>query len=177
MAGRGKRRSGVRNARLGSAGKTEETWRPSPRIRAFLAAYRATANITRAAAAAKVDRHAHYKLIETSAGYGKAFRAASKEAAQTLEDEAVRRAVEGVARPVMYHGKPVLVPVDPKKLRGKKKPLLEREYSDTLLLALLKAKKPKEYRERLEHAVEDETARRFEGQMTDLLGLYHKLTA
>jgi hypothetical protein len=159
------------------AGDTEKAeWHPSPRVRAFIAAYRRTASVTRAAAAAKIDRHAHYRLLERSAAYRTMFAAAAEEAAQTLEDEAVRRAVEGVSRPVMYHGKPVLVPVNPKKLRGKKKPLLEHERSDTLLLALLRAKKPAEYKDRVEHDVAPELTRKFEGSMQDLLALYRELT-
>jgi len=144
-------------------------------VLAFLAAYRATASVTRAALAAQIRREAHYRLLERSADYRAAYKAAAIEAAQTLEDEAVRRAVEGTTRPVMYHGKRILIPADSSKPRGKKTPLLEREYSDALLLALLKAKKPKEYREKIEHAVEPETALRFDGTMQDLLAHYHKL--
>jgi hypothetical protein len=152
-----------------------EKWNPSPRILAFLAAYRLTASVTRAAKAARVDRHAHYRHLERSASYKLAFAAAGVEAGQTLEDEAVRRAVEGVVRPVMYHGKPVLIPVNPKQLRGKKKPLLEHEYSDTLLLALLRAKKPAEYRERVEHSVDPDTSRRFSGSLVELLAMLREL--
>lgn len=98
-------------------------------------------------------------------------------AADRLEDEAVRRAVEGVERPVMYHGKPVLIPVDPKQLRGKKKPLLVHDYSDALLMALLKAKKPKEYRDRVEHELGPETGKRFDGTMAELLDMYRAMTS
>jgi hypothetical protein len=48
-----------------------------------------------------------------------------------LEDEAVRRAYEGVERPVFQGGKQVGV---------------VREYSDTLLIFLLKALRPEKYR-------------------------------
>lgn len=71
--------------------------------RAFLAAYRQTASITKAAAAAKIDRTMHYRWLETLA-YRQAFERAADEAAQVLEDEAVRRATEGILEPVFYQG-------------------------------------------------------------------------
>lgn len=145
-------------------------------MRAFLAAYRLTASITRAAEAAGISREAHYRLLERSAEYRAAFAAATAIAGDRLEDEAVRRAVEGVERPVLYHGKPVLIPVDPKKLRGKKKPLLEHDYSDALLIALLKAKKPKEYKDRVEHGLDPDVEKKFSGSMQELLDLYRTMT-
>ena len=53
-------------------------------------------------------------------------------------------------KPLFYHGDLVMMPADPHDPGCRKKvPVFEREYSDTLLLALLKAKKPAEYRDRL----------------------------
>jgi hypothetical protein len=49
---------------------------------------------------------------------------------RTLEDEAVRRAHEGVRKPVLYKGKQVFV---------EGRPLYETQYSDQLLMFLLKA--------------------------------------
>ena len=63
------------------------------------------------------------------------FRQAEMQAARTLEDEAVRRAHEGLRKPVWYKGKIVGY---------------ETEYSDTLLLAVLKANNPDKFRDRLE---------------------------
>jgi hypothetical protein len=57
------------------------------------------------------------------------------QAACTLEDEAVRRAHEGLRKPVWYKGKIVGY---------------ETEYSDTLLLAVLKANNPDKFRDRIE---------------------------
>jgi hypothetical protein len=56
-------------------------------------------------------------------------------AARTLEDAAVRRAHEGLRKPVWYKGKIVGY---------------ETEYSDTLLLAVPKANNPEKFRDRLE---------------------------
>jgi hypothetical protein len=47
---------------------------------------------------------------------------------QTLQDEAVRRAVEGIRRPVLYRGKQVYIHGEP---------LFDIEYSDQLLIRLL----------------------------------------
>lgn len=125
--------------------KPDKPWHPSPRIRAFLAAYRATCSITKAAEAAGISRRAHYRKLETSADYRLAFDAATAMAADALEDEAVRRAKEGIVRQVLYHGTPAMELVDPLDPGKGMRARMEREYSDTLLLALLKAKKPKEY--------------------------------
>ncbi len=75
--------------------------------------------------------------------YRNAFTAVEDEAGQALEDEAVRRAKEGVQRPVLYKGKPV------RTGRGRSARILyETEYSDQLLIALLKRFRPALYRER-----------------------------
>lgn len=102
--------------------------------RAFLAAYRQTASITKAAAAAKIDRGMHYRWIE-NASYKKAFEAAQEEAAQHLEDEAVRRATEGTLEPVFYQGI---------------KCGAVRRYSDGLLQFLLRGFRPQKYSSKAE---------------------------
>jgi hypothetical protein len=117
-----------------------------PRTRAFLAAIRVMPHITRAAQAAGIRRELHYRRLERSPEYKKAFEEAWEVGCTVLEEEAYRRAVEGVERPVLYHGKVV---------RVKRKPLMEREYSDALLLRLLSANKPEKYRERVEHTGKD----------------------
>ena len=142
-----------------------KAWSPSARVRAFLAAYRLTASITRSAKAAKIRREAHYRLLERSPHYKALFAAADIEAGQTLRDEAVRRAVEGVSRPLFYHGQ---------RVKGQ----VVREYSDQLLLALLKARYPREFRERVEHGLDDAaqgSANKFTGTMQELLELYRGL--
>jgi hypothetical protein len=114
------------------------------RQRAFLAAYAATASVKAAAAAAKLAFVTHYDWMTKDATYRAAFAAVQDQAAQALEDEAVRRAHEGVKRPVMYQGQPV------KTGRGRSSRILyETEYSDQLLLALLKRFRPALYRERV----------------------------
>ena len=51
-------------------------------------------------------------------------------AARTLEDEAVRRAKDGTAKPVLCKGKQVYVDGEP---------LYEHQYSDALMMFLLRA--------------------------------------
>ena len=167
----------ARNKNGRYASKEPKAWNPSPRIRAFLAAYRATCSIVRASEAAGISRFAHYRMFERSAEYRAAFEAATIMGADALEDEAIRRAREGVVRQVLYHGMPAMELVDPNKPELGLKAREEREYSDPLLLALLKAKKPREYRDRLEHDVAPNLARKFDGTMEDLLLLYGTLLA
>lgn len=101
---------------------------------AFLAAYRQTASITKAAAAAKIDRTMHYRWLRNP-GYKKAFDAATEEAAQVLEDEAVRRATEGTLEPVFYQGI---------------KCGAVRRYSDGLIQFLLRGFRPQKYSSKAE---------------------------
>lgn len=105
------------------------------KARAFLAAYRMTASITRAAAAAKIDRTIHYRWLEKSESYRKDFEAAAEEAAQVLEDEAVRRATEGTLEPVFYQGI---------------KCGAVRRYSDGLMQFLLRGFRPQKYSSKAE---------------------------
>lgn len=114
---------------------------------AFLAAFKITASITRAAAAAKIDRVLHYRWLAEDEEYTEAFRQAREEAAQALEDEAIRRAHEGWEEPVIYHGE--LCYQRDSRGRTRKRVLTVRKYSDQLLLATLKAWLPEKYRERV----------------------------
>jgi hypothetical protein len=102
------------------------------KARAFLAAYKITCNVTAAALAASIERDMHYRWLAGKKGYAAAFERAKEEAAQTLEDEAVRRAHEGVLEPKFWKGKPVGA---------------VRIYSDALLMFLLKSMRPDKYRD------------------------------
>ena len=104
--------------------------------KAFLAAFRKTGNVRLACEAAEVGRSSHYRWLETDAAYEEAFELAKEDAADILEAEAKRRAIEGVLEPVgFYKGEP----------GGH-----VRRYSDTLLIFLLKGLRPEVYRERVE---------------------------
>ena len=99
----------------------------------FLAAFSASASLTQAARWAKLSRQAHYNWMKEDPTYPERFADAKEKAARTLEDEAVRRAHAGLRRDVRYKGRVV----------GH-----ETEYSDTLMLALLKANAPEKFRDR-----------------------------
>lgn len=102
----------------------------------FLNYYIQLGTISKAAKKAGITRQAHYKwLKEDKKGfYHRAFEQAEKMAADLLEEEAFRRAVEGDLQVVYYKGEEV----------GRR-----RVYSDQLLSLLLKGKKP-QYRENTE---------------------------
>lgn len=105
----------------------------NPKKRAFLAAVARTGNVTVAAEIAHISRSAHYQWLEADPVYVEAFEDAMEQAAQRLEAEAKRRAVEGVEEPVFYQGKQCGV---------------IRRYSDSLLMFLLKGALPDKYKER-----------------------------
>jgi hypothetical protein len=97
-----------------------------------LAAFEASANITMACKKARVSRRTFYNWLE-EIDFKDKFDKAAKLGTGLLEDEAVRRATQGVTEPVYYKGK---------RVGGVKK------YSDTLLIVLLKAHAPEKYKER-----------------------------
>jgi len=125
-----------------------------PKPGAFLAAFRLTASVTKAAKAAKLDRSLHYRWLKEDPAYAPAFAEAAAEAAQLLEDEAVRRAYEGVEEPLVYKGEftyPWRQKVNKEtgevtNVRGNK-PLTINTKSDGLLMFLLKGFKPEKYRD------------------------------
>ena len=79
---------------------------------------------------AGIDRATHYRWMQSDPKYAADFEAARPEVAGLLEDEAMRRAVEGVEKPVSIGGKREIV----------------REY-DSRLLELLLVKRHPAFRE------------------------------
>lgn len=106
---------------------------PKQKQKQFLDKFCDLANISKAAKAVKIGRQTVYDWIENSPDFKVEFDKACKVALGVLEDEATRRAVEGTQRPVFQNGKMV----------GKVK-----EYSDTLMIVLLKARAPEKYKDR-----------------------------
>jgi hypothetical protein len=84
-----------------------------------------------------VGRRTHYGWLERDETYQAWFSEAQDDVGDTLEREAIRRAHDGVRKPV-YQG-------------GKRVGFIQ-EYSDTLLIFLLKGLRPEKYRERFEHS-------------------------
>lgn len=108
---------------------------PEKRRREFVAALRESANVRSAAAAAGIDRQTAYNWRKELPDFARAWDDAIEDAIDTLEVEAIRRARDGVTKPV-YQQKEHVGDV--------------QEYSDTLMVVLLKAHRPAKYRERVE---------------------------
>ena len=107
--------------------------------RKFLRLYAQCGTIELTANECKVTRHTVYNWIHADPDFAakvEAIKPIAKEVyVGILEEEARRRAVEGVLEPVYYKG----MLVDK-----------VRKYSDVLLIVLLKANAPEKYRERTE---------------------------
>jgi hypothetical protein len=100
----------------------------------FLEALANTGSVTAAIAVANTSRTRVYELRKTDPAFASAWQEAEEIATDRLEDEARRRAIEGIAEPLVSAGK--LVRDDDGQ------PIQVRRYSDNLLLALLKARRP-----------------------------------
>ena len=93
-------------------------------------------NVSAACRKAKISRTIAYELRQAAADFAERWEEAVETATDALEQEAWRRAVKGVRKPTgWYQGKP----------GGH-----VQEYSDTLLVLLLKANRPKKYRENVD---------------------------
>jgi len=89
-------------------------------------------SVSHAAAAVNISRWAMYQHRANDEEFAAAWNEAVEAGTDKLEDEARRRAFEGVDEPVFYQGMECGV---------------IRKYSDTLLIVLLKARRPGKYRE------------------------------
>lgn len=101
---------------------------------AFLAALESTGNVCAACKSSKVSRPTVYRWRDADADFAKAWTKALDRGTDALEDEAVRRASEGTLKPVFQGGRKV----------GQ-----IREFSDTLLIFLLKGRRPEKYKDRV----------------------------
>ena len=100
---------------------------------AFLAALAETCNVTRACKAVGVNRNTAYDWRDRDPEFAKRWDRARAIGADALEDEAMRRAKEGLLEPVFHQGRAIGT---------------IRKYSDTLTIFLLKGAKPEKYAER-----------------------------
>lgn len=99
-----------------------------------LAAFAESGNVSKACRKAKMTRTTFYEWLQKDKKFKKDYDRVLKVAVGLMEDEAKRRALDGVLEPVFYKGEKV----------GS-----IRKYSDTLLIVLLKAHAPEKYRERV----------------------------
>ena len=102
------------------------------RRRKFLDELAETGNVTHSCRVAAIPYNTAYKWRREIQEFAEAWDDALEMAADKLEKEAMRRAYEGVDKPVFQNGRQVGV---------------IRQYSDTLLIFLLKGCRPEKYRE------------------------------
>lgn len=112
---------------------TRTQWTPKKKS-AFIKSLSKTGNVTLSASEIGLGRSRAYELRAIDPEFATAWTEAEAEAADILEGEARRRAVEGVETPVYQQGQCV----------GH-----IRNYSDTLLIFLLKGNKPEKFKDRV----------------------------
>lgn len=121
---------GLRSGRIGSEEdrrKVQET---------FLAEYAIRGVLTPCAKIANITLKTHYDWLKLDKWYKEAFHEAQEAAADILEIEARRRAVDGVEEPVGFY-------------KGKSSETITR-YSDPLLKTLLEGRRAKVFKQRHE---------------------------
>lgn len=119
--------------------------------RAFLSAICTCGTIRGSSRATGVSRNTHQQWMRNDPAYVALFDEAHQIAGEAMEQEARRRAMDGLVRKKFHNGEPVMDPETGKQYE-------EREYSDTLLIFTLKALFPEKYRERTEHNIAVDTS-------------------
>ncbi len=129
----------------------------------FLEALAQTGSVSRAAKAAAVHRSTAYDARHAEPEFAALWAEAEEISVQEMEAEGRRRAVEGTLKPVFQGGKQV----------GE-----VREYSDTLLIFLLKARRPDVYRDNAKVVVAGDPANPVKHEHTvDVNGRISELAA
>lgn len=120
--------------------------RKPPWIPAFLEGLASTGNVRYSCLRAKVDRKAAYALRNSDAEFAEQWDDALDEAADALELECRRRAAQGIDREKWHR-----TGTDAKG-RAVFKQVIEKQYSDVLLMFLLKSIRPEKYRDAYDFA-------------------------
>lgn len=124
-------------------GRVRATFNQSARAKhAFLTSYAQWANVSYACETARINRSNVYYWQEHDQAFALAMQVAGDAATERLEREAWRRATEGTPykRTSYWHGEPV--GTDEKV-----------EFSDQLMMLLLRARRPDLYREKVDVSV------------------------
>src|SRR6516225_5558961 len=124
------------------------------KMKLFLQALAHTGNVSRSCKAAGVQRSLAYEWRNEIPEFRSAWDGALETYADLLEQELDRRGREGWEEPVVYQGKQCWAWVDeagqpctPDNQSAQRVPLVIRRFSDTCLLARLKAERPEKYKE------------------------------
>lgn len=135
------------------------------KLSAFCAALAETCNVGKACNAVSISRYTAYQWRKEMQYFAEAWDEAMKAGLLALEDEAHRRAFEGVDKPLTHKGQFTYLrdfdAIDPEtgeRYLPNKAPVMKdeqgrplfatmKEYSDTLAIFLLKAHNPEKYRE------------------------------
>jgi hypothetical protein len=134
------------------APKKRRNWKP-----VFLRAFAETGIVARACLVAKVARSTVYEARILDPKFCQMWDEIENASTDEMEAEAYRRGVKGVDKPV-FQGKELVGHV--------------REYSDTLLIFMLKARKPEKYRETTRHELTGK-----DGAPLDFAGLFETASA
>ncbi len=102
----------------------------------FVAALRGGQSISDACKIADIGRQRVYEWREDDSDFAAEWDDALEQGTDVMADEAKRPAVNGVDEPVFYQGKEVAK---------------VKKYSDTLLMFLLKGRRPEKFKERVAH--------------------------
>jgi hypothetical protein len=108
------------------------------KLSAFCTALAETCNVGKACRAVDIARQTAYRWREEIPAFAEAWDKAMKVGLSALEDEAHRRAFEGIDKPIVHQG----VVMDTCK-----------EYSDTLAIFLLKSHAPDKYRDNVRQEI------------------------
>jgi hypothetical protein len=103
---------------------------PAKKRAAFIRALKRSANVSRAAVAAKIATSTAYRWRAKNEAFRVAWDDAIDAALDDLETALLERAVNGVEKPIMYGGKQITT---------------VRTYSDGLAMFLLRARRPQIY--------------------------------
>lgn len=122
----------------------------------FLVALSRSGIVGTAAEAASIDRRTAYYLRENDADFAADWDQALEDSADLLEQEARRRAEQGVQRFKFHNGAAIMVQAQSPEgiplFNDRNEPIMvpyvEHEYSDTLTIFLLKGIRPEKYRDR-----------------------------
>ena len=115
------------------------TTRTAKKRELFLEILASTCNVSQASRISGYARRTAYEYREANEAFAKQWDEAIDIGIDALEGEARRRAHRGTRKPVFHKG----------SVCG-----CVQEYSDTLMIFLLKAHRPAKYRERVDHKVE-----------------------